>query len=70
MQGPIDTVGAGDSVAAAFAAALCAGATLLEGAQVGNLAAAVTIKQIGTTGTATPAQLLAANQQTRGTQAS
>ena len=63
VQGPIDTVGAGDSVAAAFAASLCAGASLLEGAQVGNLAAAVTIKQIGTTGTATPAQVLVANRQ-------
>lgn len=60
VQGPIDTVGAGDSVLAAFAAALCAGASMLEGAQVGNLAAAVTIQQIGTTGTATPAQVLAA----------
>jgi sugar/nucleoside kinase (ribokinase family) len=64
VRSPIDTVGAGDSVAAAFAAALCAGASLLEGAQVGNLAAAVTIQQIGTTGTATPEQVLAANRGT------
>lgn len=59
VDGPIDPVGAGDSAMAAIAAGLCAGASLEEAALLGNLAAAVTIRQIGTTGTATPAQLVA-----------
>jgi rfaE bifunctional protein kinase chain/domain len=57
--GPIDPVGAGDSVMAGLVAALCAGATLPEAALVGNLVASITVEQLGTTGTASPAQLLA-----------
>jgi rfaE bifunctional protein kinase chain/domain len=57
--GPIDPVGAGDSVMAGLATALAAGATLPEAALVGNLVASVTVQQLGTTGTATPAQVLA-----------
>ena len=64
VRGPIDTVGAGDSVVAGFTAALCAGANPREAAEIGNLVAAVTIQQIGTTGTATPAQVLAAARET------
>ncbi len=60
---PIDTVGAGDSVIAGFTAALSAGATTRQAAEVGNLVASVTIQQIGTTGTATPEQVLAANRE-------
>jgi rfaE bifunctional protein kinase chain/domain len=60
---PIDTVGAGDSMLAGFAAALCAGANGREAAKVGNLVASVTIRQIGMTGTATPEQVLAANRE-------
>lgn len=56
--GPIDVTGAGDSVMAALAVALCAGASPEEAATLGNLAAAVTIRQLGTTGVATPAQVL------------
>ncbi len=63
VRGPIDTVGAGDSVIAGFTTALCAGASLREAAEVGNLVASVTIQQIGTTGTATPEQVLAAHWQ-------
>jgi sugar/nucleoside kinase (ribokinase family) len=40
-------------------AALCAGGTLAEAALVGNLAASLTIQQLGETGTATRAQILA-----------
>jgi sugar/nucleoside kinase (ribokinase family) len=39
-------------------AALCCGASHVEAAQVGNLVASITIQQIGTTGTATRAQVL------------
>ena len=56
--GPIDPVGAGDSALAGLTLALAAGATLEEAALVGNLAAAVTIRKLGTTGTASPAELL------------
>lgn len=63
IEGEIDTVGAGDSVCAGVTAALCAGASLFEAAEVGNLVAAVTIQQIGVTGTATPAQVIATNRE-------
>lgn len=54
---PIDIVGAGDAALAGITAALCAGATVPEAAQIGCLAAAVTIRQIGTTGTASREQI-------------
>ena len=57
---PIDVCGAGDSVLASIAMALGAGATAFEAAELGNLAGAVTVKKIGTTGTATVAELGAA----------
>ncbi|RME50509.1 MAG: ribokinase, partial [Caldilineae bacterium] len=41
VSGPLDPVGAGDSVMAGTLAALCAGATPVEAALVGNLAASV-----------------------------
>jgi len=59
VAGPIDVVGAGDSAMAGLVAALCAGGTLAESALVGNLAASLTIQQLGVTGTATRAQILA-----------
>ncbi len=57
VSGPIDTVGAGDSCNAAIACALAAGADLGEAAAFGNLVASITIKQLGTTGTASPTQI-------------
>jgi len=57
VSGQIDVVGAGDSVMAGVASALCCGATPAEAALLGNLVASITIQQIGTTGTATPAQV-------------
>jgi rfaE bifunctional protein kinase chain/domain len=56
-SGDIDIVGAGDSVMAGLMAALCAGATTKEAAIMGNLAASITIQQLGTTGTASRSQL-------------
>ena len=58
VTGPIDIVGAGDATMAGIAAALCAGATVPEAAEIGCLAAAVTIRQIGTTGTASRQQIV------------
>ncbi len=57
-RGSIDTVGAGDCVAAAICASLCAGATLTEAAEIANLAASVVIHKLRTTGTASAAEIL------------
>ncbi len=58
VSGPIDIVGAGDATMAGICSALCAGASAPEAAETGCLAAAVTIGQIGTTGTASRAQIV------------
>lgn len=55
---PVDTVGAGDTFLAALTAGLAAGATPVEAASLGHLAAAVTVQKIGMTGTATPEEIL------------
>ncbi len=55
---PIDPVGAGDAATAGIVCALLAGTSLAEAAAVGNLAASLTVQQIGTTGTASPEQML------------
>ena len=49
---------AGDSATSGMVLSLLAGATELEAAAVGNLVASITVQQIGTTGTATPQQVL------------
>lgn len=58
VEGEIDIVGAGDSTTAGIVSALCAGASLAEAALIGNIVASITIQQIGTTGTATPDQVM------------
>ncbi len=50
---PIDIVGAGDSVMAALTMSLVSGASLAEAAQIAMLVAGVTIRKLGTTGSAT-----------------
>ncbi|MCK4336300.1 MAG: hypothetical protein KAX11_00065 [Candidatus Aminicenantes bacterium] len=55
---PLDIVGAGDSFHAAMAVSLAAGADPKEAAIMGNLAASITTKKIGTTGTASPEEIL------------
>lgn len=59
LQGEIDIVGAGDSATSGIVASLLSGGTPIEAADVGNLVASITVQQLGTTGTATPAQVLA-----------
>jgi bifunctional ADP-heptose synthase (sugar kinase/adenylyltransferase) len=54
---PTDPVGAGDSTSAGIACAEAAGATFAEAAAFGNLVASITVRQIGTTGTASPEQV-------------
>jgi rfaE bifunctional protein kinase chain/domain len=58
VSGPIDVVGAGDSVMAGIVSSLCCGASPADAALVGNLVASITIQQIGTTGTATRVQVV------------
>ena len=58
VKGALDIVGAGDSVHASIGAALCAGASLIEAAALGNLSASIVIQQIGTTGTASAEQII------------
>jgi len=57
IRGPIDIVGAGDSVTANLAAALAAGATIPEALELAMAGANVVIHQLGTTGTASVAQI-------------
>jgi rfaE bifunctional protein kinase chain/domain len=58
-----DTVGAGDTVVAALAASLAAGASPLQAATLANLAAVITVKKLQTTGTASPEEILAAAEE-------
>lgn len=51
-----DVTGAGDTVAATFTLALLAGATMLEAAQLGNIAAGLVVRKIGAA-TTTPDEL-------------
>lgn len=57
VEGPIDFCGAGDTFLAAFSCALAAGATGGEGAAFANMAAQVSIKKIGMTGSASPDEI-------------
>ncbi len=57
VRGPLDIVGAGDSVTAALSLALAAGAQTLEAMELAMLTASVTIHKLGTTGTASPEEL-------------
>lgn len=66
VRGPIDIVGAGDSAMAGITCALCAGASAPEAAEIGCLAAGVTIRQLGTTGTASRKQMLALRREQSG----
>jgi rfaE bifunctional protein kinase chain/domain len=57
LRGAIDVVGAGDSVTANLAAALAAGAELREALSVAALASSIVIHQLGTSGSASVAQM-------------
>ena len=59
VAGPVDVCGAGDSCSAGIASAKACGLTDVQAAMLGNLIASVTVRQIGVTGTCTPAQLRA-----------
>ena len=57
LRGPIDIVGAGDSVTANLAASMASGAELSEAIELANAAASLVIHQVGTTGEASVAQI-------------
>jgi bifunctional ADP-heptose synthase (sugar kinase/adenylyltransferase) len=57
VSGPIDIVGAGDAATSGIVSAMLSGANEREAAAFGNLVASITIQQLGTTGTAKPAQV-------------
>ncbi len=60
VEPPIDFCGAGDSFLSGFATALATGkADAVQAAQIATMCSAVTIKKIGTTGTASRAELQA-----------
>jgi sugar/nucleoside kinase (ribokinase family) len=60
VPAPIDPTGAGDSATAGAVLSLTCGATPPQAALVGNLVASVTVRQLGTTGVASPPQVLEA----------
>jgi rfaE bifunctional protein kinase chain/domain len=57
VSGTVDIVGAGDAATSAVVAALTSAATEREAAVMGNLAASITVQKLGTTGTASPAEM-------------
>lgn len=57
VQPPIDFCGAGDTFLSGFSCAMTTGAKPWEAAAFANMAAEVTIKKIGTTGTASPDEI-------------
>lgn len=63
VEPPIDFCGAGDTFLAGFGAFLAGGANPVEAAQGANLCSAVTIKKLGTTGTAAREEVLKAYDQ-------
>lgn len=63
VKGPIDPVGAGDSTSAGIVLGLTSGLSETAAAALGCLVASITVQKIGTTGTASPAELRAALNQ-------
>ncbi len=57
-EGMIDICGAGDSATSGIVSALASGFSPIEAAEVGNLCAGVTIRKLGTTGTASEEEIL------------
>jgi rfaE bifunctional protein kinase chain/domain len=57
VEGPVDVVGAGDSVTVNLATALASGASVKEAMSLGMTAANLVVQQLGTTGTASISQM-------------
>ncbi|MFZ5518719.1 MAG: bifunctional heptose 7-phosphate kinase/heptose 1-phosphate adenyltransferase [Candidatus Zhuqueibacterota bacterium] len=58
ISGPLDTVGAGDTVVSALGLCLAAGVSPAEAAEFANLAAGVTVQKLFMTGTATGEEIM------------
>ncbi len=63
ISGKIDPVGAGDAFAAGTVSGLCAHTSLETAVFMGNLVASITVQKIGTTGTASPAEVRQRNNE-------
>ncbi|NOY58660.1 MAG: carbohydrate kinase, partial [Calditrichaeota bacterium] len=61
LSGEIDSVGAGDTCISAFSSAAGSSADILDAMQIANMAAAVTVKKLRQTGTASPEEIMALN---------
>ncbi len=59
VLGQVDPVGAGDTVVSALTASLAAGAAPATAAVLANVAAMITVQKLQTTGTASPAEIMA-----------
>jgi rfaE bifunctional protein kinase chain/domain len=58
IRGPIDIVGAGDAATSGIVSALCCRSSIYEAALLGNIVSSITVQKIGTTGAATPEEVL------------
>ena len=65
IDGEIDPVGAGDSFISAVSSALAIGTEPALSVELANLAAAVTVKKLYQTGTATPEEIIALNRKSK-----
>ena len=63
VEGEIDAVGAGDSFLAGYVAARCAGADDVQSAYMGVVVSSITVQKIGTTGTASPDEVMKRNHE-------
>ena len=59
IEPPVDICGAGDATSSGIVCGLCGGLKLCEAAALGNIVSSVTIKKLGTTGTASPDEVRA-----------
>ncbi len=57
-EGAVDPVGAGDTVISAFSTAMSTGIAVQEAMHIANMAAAVTVKKLNQTGTASPEEII------------
>ena len=57
VEPPVDFVGAGDTFLSGLACAYAAGADIMDAAMFANVASSITVKKIGTTGTASPNEM-------------
>lgn len=58
VRGSIDICGAGDAATSGIFSALCCNSSISDAAFLGNIISSITIQQLGSTGTATPVQIM------------